>query len=247
MMDGAYYAVIPADVRYDKDLKPNAKLLYGEITSLCNQKGYCWATNKYFSDLYGLAEETISRLITQLERKGYIRCEMATTEKGSERRIYAGIFLVSQGGLDENVNPPPDENVKGGLDEKVKQNNKEFNNKDLIPSKAPQRGRRAQSEAKWKPERFDAFWAYYCKHGRGEARQKAIKAWDKLHPDDALIDEMARALARQVTAEDWRRGIGIPYASSWLNGRRWEDIPQQACDRSHAPARTVESEAVPEW
>ena len=37
--EGGYYAVIPAEVRYDKSLKPNAKLLYGELTSLCSRSG----------------------------------------------------------------------------------------------------------------------------------------------------------------------------------------------------------------
>ena len=26
-----------------------------------------------------------------------------------------------------------------------------------------------------------------------------------------------------MESEEWQRGIGIPYASTWLNNRRWED------------------------
>ena len=67
-----YYAIIPANVRYDNSLPANARLLYGEITALCNKEGYCWATNSYFAELYGVSKKTISAWITALSKKGYI-------------------------------------------------------------------------------------------------------------------------------------------------------------------------------
>ena len=71
-----YYAIIPALVRYDPELKPNEKLLYGEITSLTNKTGECYATNKYFANLYEVELETISRWIKHLKDFGYIDTEI---------------------------------------------------------------------------------------------------------------------------------------------------------------------------
>ena len=88
--------------------------------------------------------------------------------------------------------------------------------------KKPSRRREAPKDAPdWKPERFARFWDYYP---RGESKQAAIRAWDKLQPSDALIDEMAAALVRQMASESWQAGVGIPYASTWLNNRRWTDV-----------------------
>ena len=77
----SYYAIIPANVRYDKDLVPNAKLLYGEITALCNEKGYCWATNQYFAELYNVTNGTVSKWLSHLQKLGYIQIEIKRNEK----------------------------------------------------------------------------------------------------------------------------------------------------------------------
>jgi len=67
-----YYAVIPAEVRYDETLSPNAKLLYGEITALASKEGFCWASNGYFASLYKVSGGTISEWVRQLNEAGHI-------------------------------------------------------------------------------------------------------------------------------------------------------------------------------
>ena len=54
-----YYAVLTAEVRYNKNLCANAKLLYAEITALTNLNGQCHATDSYFSQLYDVDRRTI--------------------------------------------------------------------------------------------------------------------------------------------------------------------------------------------
>ena len=68
--------MIPASVRYDKRLNANAKLLYGEITALCNEKGYCWASNRYFAELYEVSVQSISKWIKNLSECGYINMQL---------------------------------------------------------------------------------------------------------------------------------------------------------------------------
>lgn len=96
------------------------------------------------------------------------------------------------------------------------------------PPISPQGGRRSRrthkETADWKPERFEAFWTYYRTYVRNEDRQAAIRAWDKLQPDDALIARIGRALQIQIKSQAWIEGVGRPYASTYLNNARWEDV-----------------------
>jgi hypothetical protein len=116
-MQKSYYAIIPANVRYDSDLTPNAKLLYGEITALCNEKGYCWAGNSYFSELYNVSKKSVSTWINQLVDKGYVSTEIIYKEGSKE--ILHRYLRILLGGMEENVNTP--------MEEKVKDNNTSFN------------------------------------------------------------------------------------------------------------------------
>ena len=86
----SYYSIIPATIRYDNRLKAAEKLLYGEITSLANKMGYCFASNKYFANLYEVTSHTVSQWISHLEKLKYVVIELIKNDKKEivERRIY---------------------------------------------------------------------------------------------------------------------------------------------------------------
>lgn len=117
----SYYAIIPANVRYDEELSPNAKLLYGEITALCNDKGYCWASNEYFSQLYGKSTRTIRRWITELIQKKYVVSEI-NKDDGNLRLISIADPLRTK------MSIPMDKNVLTPMDKNVTHNNTYMNN-----------------------------------------------------------------------------------------------------------------------
>ena len=84
------YWLIPMVVLEDKDLSANQKLLYCLISSLCAEKWYCRASNKYLGDKLGVKEWTISTAIKGLVEKGYIDSDV-NKSKGNERHITIGV------------------------------------------------------------------------------------------------------------------------------------------------------------
>lgn len=58
----------------DKDIKNELGLLL-IISSLCAEKGYCYASNNYLAKIFDITEVSISSKISKLEKKGYISVE----------------------------------------------------------------------------------------------------------------------------------------------------------------------------
>lgn len=70
--------------------------------------------------------------------------------------------------------------------------------------------------------RFDSFWAMYPKK---RSKGQAEKAWIKINPDEELFRAIMRGLELAKGSVDWAKDNGqfIPYPSTWLNAKGWED------------------------
>ena len=115
-----YYAIISAEVRYS-DITPNAKLLYAEITAFCNMNGECFASNRYFANLYGKSKVTISNWLRELKQNGFI--EMSYTYKEGTKEIDKRYIKILKGGVKENLITP--------IKKTLKNNNTSINNTSI--------------------------------------------------------------------------------------------------------------------
>ena len=200
----AYYAIIPANVRYDARLTPNAKLLYGEITALCNETGYCWAMNAYFAELYGVSKTSISAWIGNLKEAGHITVQMNYKE-GSKHILNRYIRILGEG-IQDNLAPPVRLLEEGIQDIFVDNNTINNTTNNTVNSIGD----------------FDSFWTFYP---RKAGKDAARKAWDKLRPEIPIMQMIAENVKERVDKGEWRKDNQsfILHASTYLNQKRWED------------------------
>ena len=199
----------------------------------------------------GCGREKMRRMIRELEDVGYLIREQAHGDGGQfSGNVYVLQEMPPLDGFWGNgdtpkftVAPKHRQRQKPSTVFRPEQINKDINIPPIVPHEgdgAERKERRRKTTPVWKPERFEGFWAYYP---RGENRMGAVRAWDKLRPDDALISEIGHALKLLKASQAWQDGVGIPYAATFLNQRRWEDAAakrpaQRPADRAQ-PVRRI--------
>lgn len=132
-MSGSYYAVIPAKVLHDKDLLkyPKSILLYGHIANLANQKGYCWATNKYFMEQLGVkSATTITDYLNLLVRKGFIK-KKNIYKKGTKQIDKRVISIDTGTPIPADCNTPITTDCNSPIPADCKENNTSINNTSI--------------------------------------------------------------------------------------------------------------------
>ena len=227
MQSPGYFSILTADVRYDTGLSDFAKLLYSDITALCNKKGYCDATNDYFATQFGKSKRTISATVGALADAGYICIEV---ERDASNAVVARKIWVQANAraAAEKVQTPMEENFY----QYNRKNNTSKNNTPIVP--------------KGDDGLFDEFWSAYPKH---VAKQPARRAFDRLKPSRALLDKMLAALRWQIQSEQWTKDGAryVPNPATWLNARRWEDEPEGSPTPPKPSKPTKEERRYEHW
>ena len=215
-----YYAIIPAEVRYDKDLRAGAKIFYGEITALCSKNGVCTASNNYFAELYSMTPSGITHWVTQLKEKGYI--DVTYERDGNQitkRNIILKPFktknkvvekvLTNVNRVVTNVNEGNYKNTIGYL-QKDKENNTSINNTSIN-----------NNTYSVTEKQYEEFMEEYPK----KTKTESVKRWFALNkPSETffkiLIDKVKEFKEYECKGKELRY---IPDALTWLNEKRFKD------------------------
>ena len=195
----------------------------------------------------GISKDTMAKYMNELERAGYLK---RMQEHGSNGAFTKACYILTDvpWSFDEEESPCPKNSdtdapcpnlpdpvtpdpINSPQKKRTKQKRRtKQENPPISPmgdvSDPDTKGGSTELMPKHRPERFSGFWSYYPRHVK---RDRAVAAWDRLKPDDALIDTMGRALAKQVAF--WN-ATGtelkfIPHAATWLNQKRWADPPEE--------------------
>ena len=162
--------------------------------------------------------------LKELEENGYLVRSRVRDESG---KLTSAEWTVSDHPMLENpmLENPMLENPM--LENRTQYNTKEYNTKEFITKDIPPISPKGEKDCS---DMFNQFWAAYPKH---IAKQSAVKAFEKMKPDEKLLEAMLKAIAMQKESKQWEKdgGAFIPYPATWLNQRRWEDeLPQVESD-----------------
>ena len=156
------------------------------------------------------SDEWIDQLKTSGEKIAFrfMRGQIDRNAAISQARVKAGSNKKKQTETNENKTEQTETNSPK---EKEKEKEKDNNNK--------------KQKTNTCSPLFENFWKAYPKHIN---RKAAEKAFEKLKPDDDLVQTMLDAIEKQKQTSQWQESGGqfIPYPASWINGRRWEDEVQ---------------------
>lgn len=201
------------------------------LQRIYGQQGYyCEFTNEVallFGRRCGLGGNAVSEIVTAAIKRGIFDKSLfekyqVLTSKGIQKRYFEAVsrrksvdvdkrYLlvkcedffknVSINWINVNINP---KNDNDNTQSKVKESKVNKNNICSCD------------------DAFARFWSAYPKKTKKPVAERAFK---KINPDIALLDKMLKSIEQFKKTHQWQKDNGqfIPYPSTWLNDRRWDE------------------------
>lgn len=245
----SYYTNIPAFVRYDEELlrKPKSILLYGEIVALSNQKGYCWASNSYFTERLRVSGRMIQDYLDILVTKGYVARKLIY--KPHSKQVDKRILSIASrpGEADFMRGDEMDFTRPGEADfaENITSINNTSTNKLL-------------ADAQHSFQEITTLWQNNWGFPNGIAQQD-LTEWSKEFGNDLVYYCVEFALRHNVTARgadpylnrklsDYRKqGIKTVQAAIESDQRHEQQMSREYQQKSGSRKRQPINEGLPEW
>lgn len=216
---------IPKEYWLDPNLKIMEVVFITEIESLDNGKG-CYASNKYFSEFFGISKGRCSQIINNLSDKGYIKIDYDREGKQVKKRTMKVV---------RKLTTPYLENYRPYL-ENDKENNTSSNTSNNDQSDL-KKIREQQLE-----EDFNKLWKLYP---RKEGKKKAFEAYKRAIKNGTTNKEIQTGIVNylaQIRVQKTNKQY-IKQGSTWFNGECWDDEYNLGQEKSPVNPKTVPSSA----
>lgn len=235
------YTLIPDSISSipATELSMIEKVLLCKVISLSKGRP-CEMSNAAFASCFGISTRQVTEHIKALKAKTWIDVTGPRTKryiKPTEKALY----LWKKPSIEENLyrrnqlEKKPSRTIEGSLSNYrgflLPKNIENIESIDISANQdlrkcAPFQKRKAEREGQAaKGELFSKFWKAYPKK---RDKAKAQRAFLKIKNIEKVFPVMMQALEKQKASADWQKDGGqfIPYPTTWLNGKRWEDVEQ---------------------
>lgn len=235
------YTLIPDSISSipATELSMIEKVLLCKVISLSKGRP-CEMSNAAFASCFGISTRQVTEHIKALKAKTWIDVTGPRTKryiKPTEKALY----LWKKPSIEENLyrrnqlEKKPSRTIEGSLSNYrgflLPKNIENIESIDISANQdlrkcAPFQKRKVEREGQAaKGELFSKFWKTYPKK---RDKAKAQRAFLKIKNIEKVFPVMMQALEKQKASADWQKDGGqfIPYPTTWLNGKRWEDVEQ---------------------
>lgn len=211
-----------------QQVKGTHKLVLLSLADRADDRNACYPSVERLVDDTCLNRKTIMEAVVALEQSGLIEVIRVFGAGNKYRLLVAGEQVQTSTGNGTTTTICTDGETSTEINTGTETGTSTKNGTQPVPKTVlgpvPKTVLKSTNESTNEPLNllFNRFWVNYP---RKQGKDKALKAFAKIKPDNQLVDRMIANVSGRLSRGEWRDVQYIPMPATYLNGKRWEDEP----------------------